>query len=219
MKIQPDISACNIVILGDFNPKIFTPDWLYMQSIISAQEKEACEIEVIHSEVSKFRCDWFLLEVTKDRFFIETLEAPFVRILDLVGSIFGEFLIHTPIRMFGINRHMHFSMNRSNMIALGKDLAPSKPWGEWGKEIDADEKNGMRSLAMEQNVLDDRDKGYVRTTVQPSGRLEGVYISVNDHYELINQEATPEGIQFLTSRFEESVSKSEWIAEQVLGIK
>jgi len=218
MRPRPEISACSIVIVGDFNPKIFTPDWLANQSIITAQEREACEIELIHSEVSKFKCDWFVLEVTKNRFFIETLEAPFVRILDLVGSIFGEFLIHTPINMFGINRNMHFSMDRSQMIKIGKALAPSAPWGEWGEEIDADENNGMRLITMEQNVLDDRNKGYIRTTVQPSSRLEGILISVNDHYELVNKETTPESIQYLTNNFENSISKSEWITDQILGI-
>ena len=28
MRIEPELTGCSIVLLGSFNPKIFTPEWL-----------------------------------------------------------------------------------------------------------------------------------------------------------------------------------------------
>ena len=45
-----------------------------------------------------FNADWLRLEVTPDQFNVETVQAPHVRIHDLVLRVFGEHLHTRPSR-------------------------------------------------------------------------------------------------------------------------
>ena len=67
--MQPDaeIRGMSIVLLGDFNPKIFQPAWFGGHGLIRPTEADEAEVEIVHSEVTKFRLDWVVLQVTRDR--------------------------------------------------------------------------------------------------------------------------------------------------------
>jgi hypothetical protein len=108
MRISPDADTVSLVLVGDLNPRIFRPDWFAAQGILEPHALAAADIEIVHSEVTKFSFDWLTIKVDKKRFVAVTEEPPHVRLADLVVRTFGEFLIHTPIYMLGINRAIQF---------------------------------------------------------------------------------------------------------------
>jgi hypothetical protein len=226
MRILPEINATSVVLVGNLNPRIFRPDWFAKNGLISEQELEEVDIEVIHKEITAFRLDWANFRIEPNRFIIETEEAPFVRIADLTVRTFKEFLTHTPIGMLGINRKVHFPVkDDATRDRIGESLAPKDPWGEWSNDLKRSEANthgGMRSLTMEQAVVDDRVKGAIRAKIEPSNKVKfGIYMEINDHYEVENFDSVngcDEIIGLLESRFDLSINKSEWIIDQIMAL-
>ena len=111
---------------------------------------------------------------------------------------------------------------------IGRKLAPHDAWGDWAVDIEGrseKKRGGMRSLVMEQQDLVDRRKGYIRTKIEPSSKIKnnvGIYIEVNDHYEVENLELNQgceELIGLLSRNFDVSINKSEWIIDQIMKLK
>ncbi len=90
MKYQPKIKEHSIVLIGNFNPKIFQSAWFAAQGLLSQQEAEEAEIEIIHSSVVVFSTtNWMRMEVTDDRFIVKTSQEPYdVVIRDLILGTF-----------------------------------------------------------------------------------------------------------------------------------
>src|SRR3989304_7099258 len=108
MRHPPDKYTRSIVILGDFNPKIFQPSWFAAENLIGKQEAEGAVVSVVHSDISIFSIEWARLEILRERFFAETTQQPYDKALrDLVLGTF-TILRHTPLRLMGINTTMHF---------------------------------------------------------------------------------------------------------------
>jgi hypothetical protein len=229
MRIPPETGNVGIVLVGRFNPRIFHPIWFARNGLLSDQEADSADIEVIHSEIAIFRLDWLVIRVEPQRFIAETTEAPYVRLSDLVIRIFREFLPHTPINMLGINRRAHFSVGSEEVRnCIGKKLAPHEPWGEWSQNIEgetAETRGGLRSLTMQQRGLDDRDQGHINAKIEPSMALPGrvgIFMEINDHYELRGQEdviGSDEIITMLQNRFEPSIRRSERIIDQIMALR
>jgi hypothetical protein len=232
MRIQPDTDAASVVLIGSFNPRIFRPDWFKATEIIGQQQAEAAKVEVIHQAISVFSLDWARIAVEPNRFSIETLSSPLIRIKDVVLKTFNEFLSHTPISQPGINRMVHFSVDSlETRDKIGKLLAPHEPWGVWGSKIagsstDPRLHGGLRSLLMSQLDRGDGYNGHVNAKVEPSLRpnllTTGIYMEVNDNYvlgstdEVIGSEpamAIVEG-QWITS-----MARSEAIIDQIMSLK
>jgi len=158
-----------------------------------------------------------------------TTQVPFVRVSDLVTRTFGEFLSHTPLGKLGINRDVHFRVESEEARdRMGHRLAPPDVWGEWAESLTSgkgDKHGGMLSLTMQQSDVDDRPAGYIRAKVEPSDKIKGrvgVYVQVNDHYEIENPDdaqGCDEIIRLLAESFDRSISRSEWIIDQVMRLK
>src|SRR4051812_16063321 len=133
MRIEPETGSVAIVLLGRFNPAIFSPLWFSRSGITTERETDQAEISIIHPDVSIFRIGTKNLHVDRERFQIETTEAPWVIILDFVLRTFREALPHTPVFQLGINRLVHFSVGSEEIRnRIGGVLAPTAPWGDWG---------------------------------------------------------------------------------------
>lgn len=52
MWIEPEISGSSIVLLGDFNPAIFSPSWFAKYGIVSQSAADEAETTVIHPELA-----------------------------------------------------------------------------------------------------------------------------------------------------------------------
>ena len=229
LRIEPEITSVSIVLLGGFNPTIFTPAWFGWQKLLPKEVVDVAELSIAQNQITAFQAEWLALQVVPNRFTISTTQSPFVRLQDMAVKIFREQLPHTPVHSLGINREMHFLVgNYEERDLIGRQLAPTEPWGQWGQELDPDGRaGGMTSLTMTQIGLKDRPPGgQLNVTVEPSTRLEdaerGVYVRVNDHYTVEDQEkktATSEIIDMLERSFEVSIRRAEQIIDHVMSLK
>jgi len=221
MATQPaiEIEGVSIVLLGDFNPKIFQPAWFAAQELIRKEEAESAEIEVVHPEVVVFSLDWLRIQVTRNRWISEAQAPHYEPLRDLILGTF-RLLRHTPIRKMGLNRDIHFKMpTEDDWNALGDRLAPKEPW----KNIL--DKPGMRRLEMEEKRSDDF-MGHIRIRIEPSVRIHpGVLVSVNDHYSLPEPEkeveyvSGSEGIMnILAQVWGDSIESSKHRASMLVGL-
>jgi hypothetical protein len=214
VKSKPEIEGTNIVLLGDFNPKIFQPAWFAAQQLIRNEEADDANIELIHQAFVRFSLEWLRVEIHQNRFLAATHLSPYYKVLrDLVVGTF-RILKHTPVRMMGINADFHFPLpSEDAWHAIGHRLAPKDMWNKLLN------KPGMRSLSMEGHRPDDYI-GRITVRVEPSTRIEyGVYVHVNDHYAIKDQESSlgcDEIIDILESSWEKSISRSKEIAHKIL---
>ena len=227
MRIEPEISAVSIVLLGHFNPAIFQPAWLSIHGLVASADVEQPDIRLIHPEIANFSWHWADLSIEKARFSINTTVAPYIRVSDFVAKLFGEVLPHTPIEAMGINRTVHFAVeSEAQRNALGKLLAPQAPWGKWGEKLDADPpaRGGMISLVMQQTNPSGREAGYIRAKIEPSPRItenRGLFMEVNDHFGLSSPLTEGDGarrIMGYLDEFDESIKNSESIVDQIMGL-
>lgn len=230
MRIQPEHNSVSIVLVGSLNAAIFHPAWFGANNLLSKEDVDSADVELVHREIAAFKVgDWLRVRVEPNRFIAETSEPPFVRLSDLVVRTFGEALTHTPISQLGINRRVHFSVGDEDARnRIGQILAPQEAWGEWASCI-AGKKDGkhggMISLTMAQENLDDREIGRIRAKVEPSALIKdgsGIFVEVNDHYEISDKAALDGAIRItglLGKQFDISIQRSEWIIDQVMALK
>ena len=227
MRIQPELSGVDVVVLGDFNPTIFSPRWFSANGLIRASVADSAQVQVIHQEVSDFVADWLHIQVMRNRFYVGTKQAPYVRLRDLVLRIFSEYLPHTPLRAFGINFNVHFLVDSpSTRDRIGTMLAPVEPWGPWRKSLDLDSASGgMTRLQMSQLAPGGRNPGgQVNVRVEPSARVglieSGIFVSVNDHFA--GGSASPEVadslMEILGEEFNPSLERSKGIVDQIMSL-
>lgn len=170
-----------IVLVGDFNPKIFQPVWFASEGLIKQSESDDADIEIIRPEISAFKLDWLNLNVTRDRFIVETNKDPYFDVVrDLIVGTFRT-LSHTPIKMMGINLRRHYKMpSERAWHQFGDILAPK---GIWEGIL---EKPGMQTLSMKALRPDDH-QGHILLTTGPEEETGNLYVQVNDHFSFVEK--------------------------------
>lgn len=227
MRIEPEISGVSVVLLGSFNPAIFTPAWFALHEILPRGVVENADLQVAHNQLVAFSTEWLQIQVTPDSFQAETQQDPLVRVRDFVIRTFKEFLPHTPIEALGIDRYVHFrAPDAAARERIGRMLAPVEPWGECAEllQLGADQ-NGMVSLSMRQSRPEGRPPGgQINVKVEPSiligdGRL-GIYVQINDYYAINTAAADgrAELLGFLEDGFESSVRRADGIVDHVMAL-
>jgi hypothetical protein len=228
MLIEPEIEDFSIVLVGDFNPPIFTPDWFLRNGIIGPEAAADAKIDLIHPEFSQLEIANCKLVVERNKFTISTQAAPSVKILDVTTKAFAEALPHTPIRFFGVNRSVHFSVGKESIrTSIGRMLAPTACWGEWKADIEKGEgleASGMLSLSMMAVQVEPPFRRKTTATVQPSAQLRdpliGIFMLVNDHFEPRDAKPESEAVLIkLSEVFDHSIRHSEWIIDQIMKLK
>jgi len=215
--IKPEIQGASIVLIGDFNPKIFQPAWFASQDLIRNEEAKDAEIQIVHQALVDFSLEWLKVQVHQDRFSAGTHQRPYYAALkDLVVGTF-RILRHTPIRMMGINCDYHFSTgSEERWHSLGHRLSPKEIWNK------ILEKPGMRSLSIE-GIRPDQHMGKILVRIEPSRRIQhGVFITVNDHYEIQEADSTlgcDNIIDILAESWDLSVARSYGIASKIMEEK
>ena len=213
----PEQQASSIVFIGSFNPKIFQPAWFVKEGLIQKQEGDEADIEIMHNEVVSFGLHWLKLEVRRDKFQVNTSQENFYEFLkDLALGTF-KLLKHTPIYQMGINLHMHFRMDSENeWHNFGHKLTPKEIWNE----VLAGP--GMLKLSMQGDLNRNDLNGYRQVTVEPSPKVpNGVYFTVNDHYEVKDKKienvvSCEEIVGILETKWRESIKASKEIIYQLL---
>ena len=228
MRIEPEIACVSLVMLGHFNPLIFTHSWFGWNELLSKEIVDNANVQIAHPQITKFNADWLNLRVEPERFIIDTTQAPYVRLQDLAVRIFRNHLPHTPLKTLGINKEVHFSVKRfEERDWLGRSLAPVSPWGDWGKKLEPDGKHGgMTSLTMTQIDPEGRPQGgQINVTIEPSRRVGGgylgVYVRINDHFTIEDEKnptATSEIVKLLERNFEESLQHADKIIDHLMSL-
>ena len=175
-----EIQGFSIVAVGDFNPKIFQPQWFAMQELITSEEASRADVEIIHPDLCSFSLEWCSIQVTRERYLIRTLMDPyFERLRDITLNTFS-LLEHTPVRMIGMNFDVHYSTrSQVEWHDIGHQLAPKDLWSE---TLD---NPGLRSLVVQESVRRDKRTGHIQVRVEPSNQIaNGIFLHMNDHYQL-----------------------------------
>ena len=51
MRIEPEISGVGVVLLGDFNPAIFTPAWFALHGLLPESAADNAELQIAQSRI------------------------------------------------------------------------------------------------------------------------------------------------------------------------
>lgn len=211
------VYTISIVFLGDFNPVIVQPYWLANKKLIRDQEAQSAEVEIIHSEISKFKIkDWLSIEITRDRFELRTSQEPyFAPMKDLAISIFKS-LNETPIKAVGVNHLKYFAItNEDDYYKFGDKLAPLNNWSGF---INSPK---LLNLEIVEQKRKDKLNGSLRIRVQPSdlklSTKYGILININDHFatEASSKGRDGEVIKMLGENWSASLDRSTEIVESI----
>ena len=203
-----------IVMLGAFNPAIFTPDWLKSRELFGHEELEAIKIEIVSPEVTSLKLPWGQLLVDPRRFEVRVMTREFFESArDLVYGIF-KILEHTPIEQMGLNRVFRRTVTPDERWhAIGHSLVPKTFWGKL--LVDP----GMLALKVRGKPLDDVD-ARIDVSVDPfPGTPNGVTVSVNEHHPRSGVSSSEKLLLVLLDRWDSHLRNSEDLAEAVFGLE
>ena len=54
MRITPEISGVNIILVGKFNPAIFTPAWFTLHGLLPKGAEVGAQLQVAHQGLTVF---------------------------------------------------------------------------------------------------------------------------------------------------------------------
>jgi hypothetical protein len=223
---RPELRGLSIVLVGNFNPLIYRPDWLVSKGIVAQSDVDEAvaskQIELIHPEMVQYHLPWASIQVQTTRFAVQTSEDPLVRVHDLVLGAFAA-LPETPLTMMGINLHTHYPTTaEEEWHAIGDILAPKAPWA---KLVNPDGKKrigGLRSMIMEQKPRADGRPGHIQVKVEPSISVRfGIFVEVNDHYQ-IDDVTSPKNaaamMTILRNEWEVSIARATELSDAVMEL-
>lgn len=188
---RPDILSedFSIVLVGDFNPKIFQPAWFAHQGLVRESEAEAATLELIHSDFTSFSTDWFVMQVARERFTVTVKSVAYRQHLkDLVLGTFTK-LSHTPVTQMGINANTRLNFRTTeNWHAFGHFIVPK---ANWAKALGTLGRVGTRTVTVETPRYDERPGRFIVIAEPVQGAANEVLIRINDHFDVPKD--APEG--------------------------
>ena len=191
MAHTPEILTSSIVVVGDFNPAIFSPDWLERNGLIGKGDADTVrdgsqgKSLLVSHQVVTFETKWFALQVLENQFSLTSKDALSPAFKDLAVGIF-QLVPHTPVTAVGLNFLGHFKLaTEDEYHRVGDVLAPKDIW----KGLYPDDGPGLADLTIRiqrwtrGEALKTKDEK--RISVQPSSKIKfGVFLSYNDHYDV-----------------------------------
>lgn len=188
MKFDPIRKQSSLVILGDFNPNVFHPEWFCKNSIISPEEADLAKSDtqktplIITPQLTMFSTSQFSIRVETNRFTVVCEKEPIVTMVDFILKTF-EKLGGIPIKAYGINYSAHYACDSlEEYQKVGDNLAPKSFWDHLlGDEVTGENrKSGLSRIQMikyKQN-----EAGHILMTLEPSNLVKtGIYIACNNH--------------------------------------
>jgi hypothetical protein len=186
----PEISAASIVVIGEFPPVVFRPDWFVQNELLDQEEVDSGTIDVVSPDLTAFTTSWLTFAADRQRLQLVVRTEPLVRIYDLALGLIPHFA-ETPVQALGINRDVHVKMGTEEAwLRLGDMLAPKDFWPPELIEPDIRSRKsprwgaGLRALVMER--MRDTPPGHTHMRIEPSLAIGpfGVFFGSNDHYAL-----------------------------------
>jgi hypothetical protein len=212
-----DIFGSSIVALGSFNPPIFTPDWFERNNLIGSADAQIARGDsslVISQNLTHVATEWFDLQVLHGRLAIESKTVLSPQLKDLAVGMFS-LLLQTPISALGLNFSGHYKFDTVDEYhRVGDVLAPKDIWNQ----LYPPEKNqsaGLNNLTISiqpcKRTEVPKTKDRKNITIQPSAKIkDGVYLSTNDHREIVVPENENVGSADIALRIIESNWQSSW---------
>lgn len=205
----------SIVMIGDFNPKIFQPFWFSSQKLIRESEAEAATVELIHSDFTSFSTDWFVMQVARERFTLTVKSSAYKNhLFDLSLGTFKS-LVHTPINQMGLNigKTIRFK-SPEDWHAFGHFIIPKQAWDGILT------KPGLRS-SVTQGQRNDELPGSIIFIVEPVliNSNNEVSVKINNHFELKTEEKNKNAnyfINIIEHEFEKSVKESNDLIDKLV---
>lgn len=239
VSMKAKLTSITVVMVGRFTPSDFGPSELAEKGAISEEEANAAIFTaLLPNQMMSYRLPWGTVQVVEERLSVETTQTPYIRAADLVVKCLRDVARGCLVNKFGINFNAHFVLSSAKeRDALGTRLAPPDSLGWWGlevgksleKPVDDPQHGGLTALVVRQGQPDEREGGWIDVRIEPSSRFQndGVFISVNDHYQLtrgpkpdpsavLSAEGTDTLLKRLEGAFDSSVERSERIAQSVL---
>jgi len=186
-----EIFTSSIVAVGDFNPAIFSHDWMERNGLIgkddadSVREGRQGRPLLVSRQVTTFETKWFALQALENQFSLTSKDALSPAFKDLAVSIFQLFP-DTPVAAVGLNFLGHYKLaSEDEYHRVGDVLAPKDIW----KALYPDDMAGLADLTVRiqrgsrGEPLKTKDEK--RIAVQPSSMVRfGVLLSYNDHHDV-----------------------------------
>ncbi|MDE7328488.1 MAG: hypothetical protein K2N57_01910 [Clostridia bacterium] len=196
---NPERKQYSVVLLGDFNPAMFQPEWFSKNDIISPEEVDfarnqstTCPI-IITPQVTLFKTSQFSVRIEQKRFQVVADKEPIIVLKDFILKTF-ERLSGYVITAFGFNFSAHYHVeNNETYHKIGDKLAPKDYWGSLlDDEVSGlDRKSGLSGLEMKKTKKD--DFGHISVLLQPSTFVQpGVFMNCNDHFNLPDDDSMAE---------------------------
>ena len=112
-----EIFTSSVVAVGDFNPAIFSPDWLEGNKLIGKSDADTVRESksmISSHQVTSFETKWFALQVLENRFSLTSKDALSPALKDLAVGIF-QLVPHTPVTAVGLNFLAHFKLTSEDI--------------------------------------------------------------------------------------------------------
>lgn len=224
--MTPEIFGASIVMVGAFNPAIFSPAWLNANQLLGAEDVEAANQDtsiLVSQEAAICETDWFRLQVLPNQFSLSSKGALSLAVRDLAQGI-ASTLPHTPVTACGLNFNAHYKLDsEADYHKIGDVLAPKQIWYE---AFPADHNNvGLLNLTVRvqdcPRATKNPDVDNMQIQIQPSTRMpNGVYCSINNHREQFSRQRENANAgavaAMLASDWESAWHESETIFQAVL---
>ncbi len=220
----PERKQYSIVLIGQFSPAMFQPEWFYRNNIISLEEMDfarnqssTCPI-IVTPQLTLFKTSQFSVKIEQRRFQIVAEKEPAIILKDFIVKTF-ENLGGLSINAFGFNFSAHYQINSiSDYHKIGDRLNPKKYWESLlGDEVSGDDrKSGLTSLQVQKTKKD--VNGQISVTFQPSAYIKpGVYIACNDHTNIFDEDSSAERVtETIEKEFEKSIANLQNIQLNIL---
>ena len=214
--LKPDAKAASIVLLGNFNPSIFHPQWFAAHDVISQTEADnETDVQITTPQLASFSLSWGNVQVTPEQFVINCKNPPlFIMLQDFVLKTFG-ILGHTPVTAMGINLEQRWLPSDDDQHRrFGDHLAPKKNWAFMTKPV-------LRNIVMEEQQRPDDYHGYIQARIRTLRENQNsILISINDHYHIPNYKlnlGSEPILEILRNNWSISSQRSEETIQQIVN--
>jgi hypothetical protein len=233
MPQQLTLKTANVVALGRFDVRSFTPTALLGSEVLTLPEATAVEsLTVIPGRAVSFETSGLKVTAEQHRIQIERLAPPYIKAADVLSkAIRDNAKFPSDITAVGINTNATWLLDDLDVRnKLGRQLAPIDAWGRWSEELRRaaevgarDPRNpGLASITMRLPMTEDRKAGWIDVRVGPTFRVAGgpeIIIAINDHYAFDDADKEPEPLALLATvetRFDASIKRADEIAASIL---
>lgn len=184
----PERQQYSLILVGDFNPAMFHPEWFKRNDIISPEEIDFEHDStlknsiIVTPQLTIFKTSQLNIKIDQNRFEVVADKEPFISVIDFIIKTFenlGSFII----KAFGFNYSAHYKVEDvATLHRIGDKLAPKEHWATLlGDEVAGDDrKSGLTAIQMQKSKTD--GTGQYTVILQPSNFVKpGIFMSCNDH--------------------------------------